>query len=87
MRLGTVRLATMLLIQLMPSLVWPADPEVLRPRVPLEQLDTARQVTNPYPATPEIIEDGKQLFEGKPFAAPVMASTAKAWGPTSSREV
>src|SRR4029078_12225211 len=65
MRLGNVHLATMLLIQLMPSLVWPADPEVLRPRVPLEQLDTARQGTNPYPATPEIIGEGKQLFEGK----------------------
>ena len=67
MRVGTVRLATMLLIQLMPSLVWPADPEVLRPRVPLEQMNTVRQVTNPYPVTPEIIEEGKQLFEGKAF--------------------
>lgn len=65
--MSTVRLATTLLIQLMPSIVWPADPEVLRPRVPPEQMETARQVTNPYPVTPEIIEEGKKLFEGKAF--------------------
>src|SRR6476469_9144419 len=67
MRVSTVRLATMLLIQLMPSIVWPAEPEVLRPRVPPEQIETVRQVTNPYPVTPEIIEEGKKLFEGKAF--------------------
>jgi len=67
MRVSTVRLATMLLIQLMPCIVWPSEPEVLRPRVPPEQIETVRQVTNPYPVTPEIIEEGKKLFEGKAF--------------------
>jgi mono/diheme cytochrome c family protein len=44
-----------------------ADPEVLRPRVPGDQLAAARAVTNPLSATPEMIEKGKALFEGKAF--------------------
>ena len=60
-------MATVLLIELVPSLSWPADLEVLQPRVPPEQMETARQAKNPYPLTPEIIEQGKTLFEGKAF--------------------
>ncbi|HKU52412.1 MAG TPA: cytochrome c [Nitrospira sp.] len=51
----------------MTSTVWPADPAVLRPRVPPDQIDSARQVTNPYSPTPEIIGQGQMLFEGKAF--------------------
>jgi mono/diheme cytochrome c family protein len=46
---------------------WSADPEVLRPRVPADQIEAARQMTNPLPATPEIVELGRKLFEGKAF--------------------
>ncbi|MBI3810103.1 MAG: cytochrome c [Nitrospirae bacterium] len=46
---------------------WGADPEVLRPRVPKDQIEAARAVTNPLPATPEMIAKGKALFEGKAF--------------------
>ncbi|HTL61603.1 MAG TPA: cytochrome c [Nitrospira sp.] len=63
--IGTV--APLFLIAVMSSMVWPADPAVLRPRVPPEQIEDARQVTNPYPPSPEIIEQGKTLFEGKAF--------------------
>jgi mono/diheme cytochrome c family protein len=49
------------------SRVWSADQEVLRPRVPADQIDAARQVTNPVPVTPEMIQKGKTLFEGKAF--------------------
>jgi mono/diheme cytochrome c family protein len=44
-----------------------ADPEVLRPRVPNDQIEAARQVQNPLPAAPELIAKGKALFEGKAF--------------------
>ncbi len=44
-----------------------ADSDVLRSRVPSDQLAVARTVTNPLPATPEMIEKGKALFEGKAF--------------------
>jgi mono/diheme cytochrome c family protein len=43
------------------------DAEVLRPRVPSDQLEEARTWTNPFPATEEHIERGKILFEGKAF--------------------
>lgn len=46
---------------------WGADPEVLRPRVPKDQIEAARAVTNPLLATPETIAKGKTLFEGKAF--------------------
>ncbi len=46
---------------------WAADAQVLRPRVPSDQMDAARSVTNPLQSTPELIEQGKALFEGKAF--------------------
>jgi mono/diheme cytochrome c family protein len=44
-----------------------ADAEVLRPRVPPDQIANARADHNPLPATPENIEAGKVLYEGKAF--------------------
>ncbi|HKR79983.1 MAG TPA: cytochrome c [Nitrospira sp.] len=64
---GWAQVLTTFLSLTMGSTVWPADPEVLRSRVPLDQMAAARQVTNPYPPSPEIIEEGKRIFEGKGF--------------------
>ena len=47
--------------------VYGADEAILKPRVPIDQLEEARTWTNPLPATPEIREKGKKLFEGKAF--------------------
>ena len=46
-----------------------ADPEVLRPRVPADQLEQARAVRNPLPSSEETIEKGRALFQGKAFCA------------------
>ncbi len=43
------------------------DSEVLRPRVPADQIEEARTWTNPFPATDDNIEKGKALFHGKAF--------------------
>lgn len=43
------------------------DSEVLRPRVPPDQIEEARTWTNPFPATDDNIEKGKALFHGKAF--------------------
>jgi mono/diheme cytochrome c family protein len=67
MRVTAGLMAITLLIATMSSAVWSADPAVLKPRVSAEQIDNARSVTNPHPSTPEIIEQGKQIFEGKGF--------------------
>jgi mono/diheme cytochrome c family protein len=47
--------------------VWAADLEILRPRVPADQIDAVRTVTNPFSQTVERIEKGKALYEGKAF--------------------
>ncbi len=44
-----------------------ADTEVLKPRVPADQIAEAKTWANPFPATDEHIELGKALFLGKAF--------------------
>ena len=48
-----------------PSLA--ADAEVLKPRVPSFQIEEAKSWKNPFPSTPEGIEKGKEIFQGKAF--------------------
>ena len=64
---GTARLVRAVFLLLGASIAYAADAEVLRPRVPPDQLEAAKAVTNPIPATPENIEKGKALFHGKAF--------------------
>jgi mono/diheme cytochrome c family protein len=59
--------AAALSLQVLLTHAWGEDVEVLRPRVPKDQIEAARAVTNPLPATPETIAKGKTLFEGKAF--------------------
>lgn len=47
--------------------VFGAEEAILKPRVPIEQLQEARARTNPLSPTEETIEKGKQLFHGKAF--------------------
>lgn len=49
------------------GLTWAADKAVMRPRVPRDQIEAARAVTNPLPADEETIAKGKVLYEGKAF--------------------
>ncbi|MZH03609.1 MAG: cytochrome c [Nitrospinae bacterium] len=43
------------------------DAEILKPRVPPDQIEEARSWINPFPPTKENIEKGKALFHGKAF--------------------
>lgn len=49
------------------TLSWSASQDILRPRVPRDQIEAARAVTNPLPLNDEMIAKGKALFEGKAF--------------------
>ena len=49
------------------GLTWAADKAVMRPRVPRDQIEAARTVTNPLPEGEETIAKGKVLYEGKAF--------------------
>ena len=57
-----------------------ADEAVLRPRVPLDQIETVRAWTNPLPATEETIEKGKHLFQGKAFCVTCHGKDGKGLG-------
>jgi mono/diheme cytochrome c family protein len=57
-----------------------ADQEILRPRVPADQLDATRSLINPLPATPELIAKGKALFEGKAFCRACHGSDGRGLG-------
>jgi mono/diheme cytochrome c family protein len=48
---------------------WAADAEVLRPRVPADQIEAARAIANPLLNNSENLEKGKALYHGKAFCA------------------
>ena len=43
------------------------DPQVLKPRVPADQIDEVWTWVNPFSSTSQNIEKGKALFHGKAF--------------------
>jgi mono/diheme cytochrome c family protein len=49
------------------GMTWAADKGVMRPRVPRDQIEAVRAVTNPLPDGEEMIAKGKALYEGKAF--------------------
>jgi mono/diheme cytochrome c family protein len=57
-----------------------ADPEVLKPRVPADQIDEAKSWENPFPSTPKNIDKGKSLFHGKAFCVTCHGKTGKGLG-------
>ena len=57
-----------------------ADEAVLKPRVPIDQIEEARTWTNPIPATAETIEKGKTLFHGKAFCVTCHGKDGKGFG-------
>lgn len=67
--MGKIRIGFLYLLCLclMPETVRAADQEVLKPRVPPDQIEEARSWINPFPSTKENIEKGKALFHGKAF--------------------
>jgi mono/diheme cytochrome c family protein len=65
----TVILAAALVLAMGPRLTLGSDADVLRPRVPSNLIEEAREWKNPLDATSENIEKGKALFQGKAFCA------------------
>lgn len=60
--------------------VFGADEAILKPRVPIDQIEEARTWTNPLPATEENIEKGKKLFHGKAFCMTCHGKDGKGLG-------
>src|SRR5919201_648946 len=68
-RARTSRTGAVIVIGAIAASAIAADPDVLRPRVPADQLEQARAVRNPLPLSNETIEKGRALFHGKAFCA------------------
>ena len=62
------------------GLAWAADSTVLRQRVPKDQIEAARAVTNPFPADEETVAKGKALYEGKAFCKVCHGADGKGLG-------
>ena len=62
----------------MPSFA--ADPSVLTPRVPADQIEEAKTWQNPFPGTLENIEMGKNIFHGKAFCVTCHGKDGKGLG-------
>ena len=63
-----------------PTLGLGADPMVLVPRVPPDQIEEARTWKNPFPASEENIENGKTIFHGKAFCVTCHGRDGKGLG-------
>jgi mono/diheme cytochrome c family protein len=57
-----------------------ADVLVLKPRVPVDQIEEARTWKNPFEATEANIEKGKSIFHGKAFCVTCHGRNGKGLG-------
>ena len=64
----------------LPFSVHAANPEVLKPRVPADQIEEARTWDNRFSPTPENIEKGKAVFHGKAFCVTCHGKDGKGIG-------
>ena len=62
------------------SVVSGADSAVLKPRVPLDQIEEAKTWRDPFPATPDRLERGKTIFHGKGFCVTCHGRDGKGFG-------
>ena len=76
----SLRLFYILSLGLWPIACEASDPEVLKPRVPAEQMEEARMWKNPFLSTPENIKKGKVLFHGKAFCVTCHGKDGKGFG-------
>jgi mono/diheme cytochrome c family protein len=79
--LGRPSIAICVAILLLPAISWAADAEILRPRVPADQLPTAKAQSPPLPFTQELIEKGKALYHGKGFCVACHGRDGKGFEP------
>ncbi len=57
-----------------------SDPEVLKPRVPADQIEDVKTWENPYSATKGNIEKGESIFRGKAFCVTCHGKDGKGLG-------
>lgn len=70
-------------ISLMPGAMTEAGNvrHLMDPRVPADKLEEARALADPLPETPEVVEQGKAIYEGKGTCANCHGVTGRGDGP------
>ncbi|WP_447976915.1 c-type cytochrome [Candidatus Nitrospira bockiana] len=66
------------------STVQAAERHMMAPRVPADQLEAARALTNPLAASPDILAQGKALYEGKGTCVNCHGREGRGDGPLAS---
>ncbi len=79
-KIGTLWVCCLVLQALGPFSSKAADSEVLKPRVPQDQIVEAQSWKNPFSSTQENIEKGKQIFHGKAFCVTCHGRDGKGLG-------
>ncbi|WP_454063927.1 cytochrome c [Candidatus Nitrospira salsa] len=78
--IGTLWVCALLAKSLWPISSEAANPDVLKPRVPQDQIVEARSWQNPFSSSPETIAQGKKIFEGKAFCVTCHGRDGKGLG-------
>lgn len=79
-RRGPIFLTGAMLLLFSSSMAWPADPAVLKPRVPADQIEQAKKWKNPFAPSAENIAKGEKIFHGKAFCATCHGRDGKGLG-------
>lgn len=80
-KLGGRSLSVLALCAIASAPSWATDRHMMAPRVPLDQIEEARLLTSPLPESPDIIEKGKALYEGKGTCVTCHGATGRGDGP------
>lgn len=66
------------------SISWAAERHMMQPRVPPDKLAEARALTSPLPDSPETVEKGRTLYNGKGTCVNCHGSAGAGDGPVSA---
>jgi len=68
----------------LPLALFAAEQHIMKPRVPAERLAEARALSSPLPDSPDTVEEGKHLYEGKGTCFNCHGYTGNGAGPVAA---
>lgn len=72
---------------LLVNTVFAREGHIMTPRVPADQLEDAQALTSPLPDSPEVVEKGKAIYEGKGTCFNCHGKTGRGDGPGGYRSI